>query len=176
VSVRTPSGHGFTGKPVEWEVAKDSAPETLGKVKSGEFSWGALFWVALMRGGDEEKVVEEWLALVEDKVPDKFKPDVLYIASVFAELADRLLAWNRVVQGDAMTESVVANRMIELGELRRGRDDLLQLVRLRFPAILTPDVERAIIDQPSLALTKSWLAVAFDPQTTAESFLAVLRR
>jgi hypothetical protein len=109
-------------------------------------------------------------------VPDEFKPDVLYIASVFAELAGRLLAWNRVVQGDAMTESVVANRMIELGELRAKRDALLRVVRLRFPALLTPDIERAIADQPSLAVMKTWLDAAFDPAATAESFLAVLRR
>jgi hypothetical protein len=75
-----------------------------------------------------------------------------------------------------MTESIVANRMIELGELLARREDLLRLVRLRFPAIITPDVERAIADQPSLTLMKTWLDAAFDPTATPESFLAVLRR
>ena len=75
-----------------------------------------------------------------------------------------------------MTESTVVNEIIELGALRMARKDLLRLVRLRFPALLTPDVERAIADQPSLALMQTWLDAAFDPGTTAESFLAVLRR
>jgi hypothetical protein len=78
--------------------------------------------------------------------------------------------------GVDMTESAVINEYIELGELRAMRSTLLRLVRLRFPAILTPDVERAIADQPSLPLMKTWLDAAFDPNATAESFLAVLRR
>jgi hypothetical protein len=176
VSVRTPTGRGFSGDPVEWEVARDSAPEVLDKVHSGAFSWGALFWVALMLGADDEKVVERWSALVDERVPQEFKPDVLYIASMFAELAGRMIAWNRVMQGGHMTESVIASKMIELGEMRAKREDLLRLVRLRFPVLLTPDVERAIADQPSLPLMKSWLDAAFDPAMTPESFLALLRR
>jgi hypothetical protein len=176
VSVRTPSGRGFTGDPVEWQVAADSAPETLDRVKSDELSWGALFWVSLMLGADDEKVVEQWLALVEKKVPDKFRPDVRHIAVVLAELAGRRLAWDRVVRGVDMTESAVVNEILEQGELRGRRDDLLRLVRLRFPALVTPDLERAIADQPSLALMKTWLAAALEPAATPESFLAVLRR
>jgi hypothetical protein len=176
VSVRTPSGRGFTGEPVEWDVVKDSAAETLDKVNSGEFSWGALFWISLMLGADDDKVVERWLRLVEETVPSEFRLNVRHIALVFSELAGRRPAWNRVVQGVAMTESAVVNEIIQLGELRMARNDLLRLVRLRFPALLTQDVERAIADQPSLALLKTWLDSAFDPATTAESFLAVLRR
>jgi hypothetical protein len=159
---------------VTW--ARDSAPEALEKIKSGEFTWGALFWIALMRVADDEKVVEHWLALVDSLAPQECKTDVRYIASTFAELSGCLIAWNQVVQGVEMTESVIANRMIELGELRARREALLRLVRLRFPALLTPDVERAIKDQPSLTLMNTWLDAAFDPATTAESFLALLRR
>ncbi len=176
VSVRTPTGRGFSGDPVEWEVAKDSASEALDNVKSGAFSWGALFWVALMLGAENEKVVECWLAVVDERVPKEFRLDVRHIALVFAELAGRRLAWNRVMQGVDMTESAVVNEIIELGELRASRAALLRLVRLRFPALLTPDVERAIADQPSLTLMKTWLDAAFDPAVTPESFLALLRR
>ena len=176
VSVRTPSGRGFTGEPVEWTVAADSALETLDKVKSGEFSWGALFWIALMLGAEDEvKVVEPWLSLVEEKVPPRSKPDVRHIALVFAELAGRRPVWSRVVKGVDMTESAVVNEIIELGEMRQ-RKDLAGIIRLRFPALLTPDMERAIADQPNLALMQTWLDAALDPATTAESFLAVLRR
>ena len=41
VSVRTPTGYGFEGRPAPWEIAKDSAAEALAKVASGEYSWGA---------------------------------------------------------------------------------------------------------------------------------------
>jgi hypothetical protein len=75
-----------------------------------------------------------------------------------------------------MTESTIVNRLIEMGEMRMGRETLLRLVKLRFPEILTPDVERAIADQPSLDVMNTWRTAAFDPNTTAETFLAVLRR
>jgi hypothetical protein len=148
----------------------------LDRVSNGEFSWGALFWVPLMLGAEDEQVVELWLTLVAQKVPPGSQPDVLYVASLFAELANRLVGWNRVVEGDHMTESVIANRMIELGEMRMAREALLRVVRFRFPALLTLDVQRAIADQPSLTLMQTWLDAAFDPATTAESFLAVLHR
>jgi hypothetical protein len=91
-------------------------------------------------------------------------------------VAGRLPVWDRVVQGVDMTESAVVNEIIELAELRARREDLLRLVRLRFPTILNADVERAIAAQPNLALLTTWLDAAFDPAVTAESFLAVLRR
>src|SRR5262245_41324164 len=34
VSIRTPSGRGFTGEPVIWEIARDSSEEALAKVES----------------------------------------------------------------------------------------------------------------------------------------------
>jgi hypothetical protein len=52
---------------------------------------------------------------------------------------------------------------------------LLEVIRFRFPEILTPDVERAIADVPSLALLDEWRAAAFSSKT-ADDFLAVLRR
>ena len=74
-----------------------------------------------------------------------------------------------------MTESAIANEMIELGEMKMARKALLQVIRLRFPEVLTPDVERAIADQPSLSLLHDWHAAAVTSKT-GEDFLAVLRR
>src|SRR5262249_22168111 len=109
VSVRTPTGRGFTGEPVVWEVCKDSAPEALAKVESGEYSWGAMFWTSLMAGGEKEDVIRDWVRLRDEKVPEKQRADVTGIVLIFAELAGRRLAWNRVVQGVNMTESAFAN-------------------------------------------------------------------
>jgi len=55
-----------------------------------------------------------------------------------------------------MTESVIANEMIELGQMSEARGVLLRIIRLRFPEVLSPDVERAIIDQPNLGLLRDW--------------------
>src|SRR5262249_54306921 len=63
VAVRTPAGFGLSCDPVPWEVGEDSAPQTLAKVVAGEFSWGALFWVALMKGADDAGVIDLWVKL-----------------------------------------------------------------------------------------------------------------
>jgi hypothetical protein len=62
-----------------------------------------------------------------------------------------------------------------MGEIRATRRALLRVIRLRFPEVLTPDVERAISDQPSVQLMNAWLDTACDSKT-AEEFLAILRR
>jgi len=74
-----------------------------------------------------------------------------------------------------MTESALANELIEQGEMRGLRESLLRFLRGRFPAILSPEVRRAIADQPSLALMRDWLDAAAT-SNTADEFLAVLRR
>jgi len=74
-----------------------------------------------------------------------------------------------------MTESAVVNEILEQGEVKGLREALLLVIQGRFPTMMTPDVKRAIADQPSLALLRQWLAAA-GTATTADDFLAVLRR
>ena len=74
-----------------------------------------------------------------------------------------------------MTESPLANELIDLVQMRVARMNLTRVIRLRFPELLTPDVERAIADQPNLALMLEWLDAAFTVPTAAD-LLAVLRR
>jgi hypothetical protein len=174
LAVRTPNGCGFVGNPAVWNIPGDSARETLSRVEAGELTWGMMFWIPLMAGADDEKVIDRWRRLLDDKVPEKSRGDVVYIALVFAEFVGRRLLWNRVREGVAMTESAVVNEFIQEGEMRGIRDSLLRAIRFRFPAILTPDVERAIADQPSLDLLREWDEAIFTVNT-AEEFLAVLR-
>jgi hypothetical protein len=93
----------------------------------------------------------------------------------FADLAGNWIAWNRVIGEVEVTESAIANRMIEIGMIRGARRSLLQLIRFRFPRALTPVVERAIADQPSLPVLEAWLDAAFTVGT-AEDFLNALPR
>jgi hypothetical protein len=175
VTVRTPTGQGLECTPAVWEVGEDSAAQTLVKVEAGEFSWEALFWVSLMKGADEEDVVRHWQRLRDEKVPEKHRADVTGIALIFARLAGCWLAWNRVLGGIEMTESDAVNELLEEYALSTFRKALLRVIKGRLPAAVTPDVERAIKDQPSLALLEEWLDAASTSET-AEDFLAVLRR
>src|SRR5262249_38053663 len=117
VVVRTPTGRGLECDPPVWEVAEDSAPEALAKIASGEFPWGALFWIALMRGADEEKVIGLWQRLRDDKAPRDARATLTHVALIFAELAGRRPAWKDIKEGVDMTESVYVNELMEATKL-----------------------------------------------------------
>lgn len=75
-----------------------------------------------------------------------------------------------------MTESAVVNEILEQGRMQEAREALLRVIRLRFPEMLTPDVERTIADQPNYPLMKIWFNTVCDPTKSADDFLALLRR
>jgi hypothetical protein len=85
------------------------------------------------------------------------------------------LACAQVFSWGKMTESAFINELIEEDRLNTFREALRQVIKGRFPTAVTPDVERAIADQPSLALLEDWLDAACTAQT-GEEVLAVLRR
>lgn len=173
VEVRTPTGCGFVGTPAVWEVARDDAAECLAKLARGEVSWGALFWVPLMAGGGA--AAAEWRGLLDQRVPEKQRAEVAYVALLFAELAGCRADFERLLQGVIITESAVYNEVFDLGQMRLARKDLTRVIRLRFPELLTPDVERAIADQPNLVLMMEWLDAAFTVPTAAD-LMTVLSR
>jgi hypothetical protein len=74
-----------------------------------------------------------------------------------------------------MTESAFINELIEVFRLRDCREALLLVIKGRFPTAVTPDIERAIADQSSLALLREWIAAAAKAQT-AEEFVNALHR
>lgn len=84
--------------------------------------------------------------------------------------------WDRVFRGSTVTESTVVNVVIAMAELHTTRRDVPDVIKLLFPQILTPEVEHAIADQPSLDVMNTWRKAASDPATTADDSLAVLRR
>jgi hypothetical protein len=175
VAIRTPTGCGFQCDPAVWEVGEDSAEQTLAGVEANELPWGALFWVSLMKGAEKETIIALWQRLRDEKVPEKSRADVTGIVLIFAILAGRRLAWNRVLGGVKMTESAFVNELLEEFRLSDFRDMLRLVIKERFPEALTADVERAIADQPNLALLREWVTAALRARS-AEDFLTVLRR
>jgi hypothetical protein len=74
-----------------------------------------------------------------------------------------------------MTECDFVNELMEERTLSNFREALVRVIKGRFPAAVTPDVEFAIAHQPSLTLLREWLDAAGTAHT-ADDFLAVLRR
>ena len=97
------------------------------------------------------------------------------IALVFAELAGRYAAWEKVLEGFDMTESMVVIRFIQQGRIEDAREKLVRLLKGRLPTAVSIDVLNAINAQPSLDLLNDWFEVAMSA-TSAEEFIAALRR
>jgi hypothetical protein len=173
-----PEGFGTRHTPLVWNVEGDSADAVLASIEAGEATWGMLFWVPLMAGGDSEAVIARWkerALAVEDR---RRRGDLGQIALVFAELVGRYAAWERGLEGYDMTESKVVNRWIEEAVEQKGLDEarrfLIRLLERRFPGQVAPEVVSTINAQPSLSMLEDW----FDQASLAASladFLRVLR-
>ena len=74
-----------------------------------------------------------------------------------------------------MTESPLVNSWIERGLLQQGCEWLLDCLRARFPADLTPEAINIINQQPSLPRLRSWHNAALAAGSYAD-FVAVLQR
>jgi len=175
-----PSGAGTRHAPLVWNVAEDDAAQTLEAVAEGRLPWGMLFWVALMGGGGEEGVIGRWKEVVLAKVSDKrMRGNLAGIALVFAELAGRVPAWKRGLEGFEMTESQVVNEWISQGKtegkLEERRQNLLLVLQGKFPGQVSEEVSRLIFQQESLELLADWFAAAITVASMPD-FIAMLRQ
>ena len=154
-------GFGTRHAPLVWNIEATLAARTLDEVAGGSVSWGMLFWVPLMAGGDEGDVIRRWRDLVTERVTDRtIRANLVGVALVFAELSGRFLAWERGLEGWEMTESQVVNRWIGQGEakgkLLMARQALLEALELRFPGAVPSDVTKLIDQQTDLELLRTW--------------------
>ena len=175
-----PSGAGTRHQALVWNVRQDDAASTLGKVATGELSWGMLFWVPLMAGGGDGTVIQRWGEVVEKIVPDEARGPLLRIALVFAELSRRVPEWRRVMAGFTLTESAIVNEWKQEAwdeaTLRATRKNLLALIDGRFPGQLQPGFRKMGEQQESLPLLDLWFGVAAATDSTFDTVLAALRR
>jgi len=175
-----PNGQGTRHAPLVWNIGQDDAAATLEAVAEGRWSWGMLFWVPLMRGGNTDAVITRWKEVVTQQVEDKRRRgDLADIALVFAELTRCVPAWRRGLEGFEMTESQVVNEWVNRGEtkgnLQTKRRDVVRLVGLRFPGQSMPEVIQLINQQESMPILEDW----FDSAATVltfEEFVRVLKQ
>jgi hypothetical protein len=174
-----PGGLGTRHAPLVWNVAADSASNTLEAVAGGSTTWGMLFWLPLMQEGSDPAVIQRWGELAAAVPGRRQRGDLGQIALVFAELAGCFPAWEKGLEGWDMTESQVVNRWVQeardQAHLEEARENLLRVLRKRFPAAVTPEVTQSINAQPSLQILHDW----FDAAITAfsqEAFMATLRQ
>jgi hypothetical protein len=180
IDMTLPGGLGTWHSALVWNVGEDRAAIALEGVASGQFSWGTLFWVALMAGGGEDAIIARWKEVVSQVTQDRqIRGNLAGIALVFAELVGRKIEWKRGLEGFHMTESQVVNEWISEGEakgmLKMARADLLDDLRILFPGFVTDELARFINQQESLDLLADWRRAALRSDTF-EQFMDVLKR
>jgi hypothetical protein len=173
-----PEGFGTRHQPLIWNIEEEEAEATLTAVVAGQVSWGMLFWVPLMAGGDAVALIARWketIMAIEDRTR---RGDLGKIALIFAELAGRYVAWEKALEGVDMTESKVVNSWIKEAvdkkSLEKSRNYLLHLLNKRFPNQVTPEVTETINSQPSETMLVDWYDRAFEVETIAD-FVKLLR-
>jgi hypothetical protein len=131
-----------------------------------------------MKGAGEREIVRRWLQLTR-LAPASELGSLRTVALLFAELAGCRPVWQEELEGWTVTESPLLNSWLQQAAdrkaLEQGREWLLDCLRTRFPADLTPEVIATINQQPSVALLHDWYKAALTASTSAE-FLAALRQ
>ncbi len=178
VDMTTPTRFGLRHAPLIWHIARDDAGTTLDALEAGEVTWGVLFWLPLMSGADDDRMVARWRARVDALPDERTRRDIVGIALVFAALANRGQVWRRTMAGYTKTESPVVNEWLEetvvettLATLQRSVKIVLQT---RFKAI-PDDILETIGSQPSPELLEDWMQQAVSVDSINE-FRAYLRR
>lgn len=165
--------------PVVWNLEDEDAGRVLDEVAANPAGWGLLFWLPLMRRGDDPGIIARWNDRVSALPDGRRRGDLGRIALVFAELAGRYVAWEQGLRGLNMTESQVVNRWIKEAQdearLQQARADLLRFLEYRFPGRVSAEVASTINTQPSFSLLRDWFDSAYTV-STFDDFLAVLRQ
>jgi hypothetical protein len=163
VDMTTPTGFGMRHAPLLWPIAQDDAAATLDALAAGEATWGVLFWLPLMSGADDDRMVARWRAMVDALPDERRRRDVMAICQIFAGLAGRGQLWRRNMEGWTTTESPIVNEwMAEVAaesEITTLRKALTLFLRGRFRTI-PEDVAEAIRAQPSREMLEEWAAHA----------------
>jgi hypothetical protein len=171
----SPLNVGTQFQPAVWNIAHDSAEQTLSEIENNETTWGGLFWVPLMQGAHDAKLIQRWLSLVQHKVPKSEQAQVRNIALIFSALPKRYQEWSVIKQEENMWESPYVDEILGIGAVRAKREALTRFLRIRHPGILQqPGIELAINNQSSLELLDSWIDAAA-AANTPDDFLAVIK-
>ena len=171
-------GAGTRHAALVWNLANDSASAALDELEAEAVTWGILFWLPLMKGAGERDLVRRWLGLT--RLAPASELDVLRtVALCFAELAGCRPIWQDELEGWDVTESPLVNSWIQQAvdrtRVEERRETLLDFLRFRFPAELTPEVIETINQQPRASLLHDWNKAALAAKSFMD-FLDVLRQ
>jgi hypothetical protein len=90
---------GLSCRMVRLALREEDAAATLARPASGELSRCVLPWVALMRGGGEAAIIEEWKRLADLEPDQRIRLEYPADALIFAELPGVWAQWKQALEG-----------------------------------------------------------------------------
>lgn len=143
-----------------WALRDESAAATLSAVAEGRLARCVLPWVPLMQGAVEPSIMEQWKQLAAAEVDERLRADYAGLAFVFAELTNTRAAWVKALEGWNVRQSQQVLEWRAEGRLETKRDDVLQLLRLRFQTEVPADLATTVEATTDLNELSRWFAAA----------------
>ena len=117
-----------------------------------------------MHGGGEAAIITEWKRLAEQEPDGVLRSAYAVLALTFAELTKGLVAWQKALENWNMTESQTMLGWIrkgrQEGRLESKREDLLDLLRLRFQGEVPEDMKAAVDGTNDVDILHRWFKAA----------------
>jgi hypothetical protein len=123
----------------ERNLAEEDAAATLAAVATGQTPALVLPLIPLMRGGDQEGIIAEWLRLASAEADARRRVEYGGLALVFAEAADRWSAWKKALEGWQMIQS----KQVLEWQAQEKAQTVIEMLEARF-GTLPEELEAAI--------------------------------
>jgi hypothetical protein len=157
---------------VERNLRDEDAAETLARIASGVVARCVLPFIPLMQGGAEVAIIERWKEVAQAETEVRRRADYAGLALVFAELTDCRPAWKQGLEGWNVEQSLqVLEWQADAAKRAKSEaksEDLLRVLRKRFPPAIPADIEGAILAASDVDQLNRWLDDAATASTLAQ--------
>jgi hypothetical protein len=153
--------YGLTARVVRLAVREEDASAILARISSGELSRCVRPWVALMRGGGEAAVIQEWKRLADLEAEERVRLEYAAEALVFAELPGVQREWKLALEGWNMR---VSQQVLEWQAVTQ-RANLLSVLENHCQAAVPKDLVETIEATEDMQLLSRWFKAALKART-----------
>jgi hypothetical protein len=152
-------------QPHEWNLEEVDAELVMRQVENREAPVEALAFIPLMKGGNEEGMMQRWVTRARRERNPRRLAD-LGLAQVFAELVGTEDLWRETLKGWNMRESPFLKELEDQARAAAKAEDLLQILQERFEAV-PGDLRSAILGVQDLQRLTAGLSLAIKVRTLA---------
>ena len=163
---------GLRVRPLGVNLCRADARRTLTDIAGGRVGLSLLPWFPLTAGGGDPALIEEWKQVAMHEADAPRRATYRDMALVFAELTRELVHWQRAMEGWDMKESQYIRGWLNEGKMegavKRGRKDLLKLLRGKLRDPVPDEVSLAVEGTNDLDTLDRWFDAALQAGTWAD--------